>query len=200
LFRLAELLPEKQLSFDKTSNLLWKDITLLEDRAIFKIKSPKINTAQNRRVVLFKLKEKRFCPVSALFSLKKELKNKNLFRENRPVFLQGSGKSLNKKVFLEAANSILNIEGTILPKLSGKSFRSGIPSELSGFPSDLGSERVLKTLGRWKGPYQKYIRDPIPENHWIFNSVSSFLLNKLLLSRREEKDEKEADHRMSGHQ
>jgi hypothetical protein len=200
LFRLGELLPEKERKFDIFSHLLWKDITLLSDRAIFNIKSPKINIAQNRRVILFKLGDGRFCPVSALKSLKKVLKKRNLLKDNKPVFLRGSGRSFSRKTFLRSVNSVLNLDVKKKEILSGKSFRSGIPSELAASPSLLCSENVMKTLGRWKGPsYRKYIRDPIPENHWIFHSVSSLLLNRLSVSRRKGETSQEKDQ-VPGHQ
>ncbi len=61
--------------------------------------------------------------------------------------------------------------------LSGKSFRSGIPSELDLFPDDF-KERHLKALGRWKSSaYQLYIRKEMPEKKRTLRIIAKTLLD-----------------------
>jgi hypothetical protein len=60
--------------------------------------------------------------------------------------------------------------------ISGKSFQSGIPSELENFPDDF-KERNLKLLGRWKSSaYQLYIRRELPEKRKVQKLIAKTLL------------------------
>jgi hypothetical protein len=178
LFRLGEIFPPSPSKFDRFSNLLWSDIDLSKDRAKFCIKSPKTRHPLGKTVTICKVPSKKFCPVSALRKLKKRLKKENLFKTNSPLFYQNNGKAMTKRFFLQGINTSLG--GGSFLVIKGKSFRSGIPSNLASFPA-LFNPESLKFLGRWKGPsYKRYIRDPSPENQWFFHTVAKTLIDDFM--------------------
>jgi len=188
LLRLGEILPGNAKTFDKTTTLLWEDVDIQDDKVVFRLKSPKTRTSISKEVVLYKLSESFFCPVTNLKKLERALKNRGLWGKHLPVFLRSSGKSLTKVSFLKALNLILNATGKNKCQMQGKSFRSGIPSIVDQSIEN-AEKKVLKTLGRWKGPsYHCYIRNPVPENRWIYDRISSMLLTDFL-SRKEDEEE-----------
>jgi len=184
LARLGELLPEKDTFFDKTSTLLWKDVTFKKDKIILRIKSPKTRSPKSKTIYLYKLESNQFCPVAQLENMKKIQIEKGLYKENLPIFLRSSGKSMTKSSFVKSINTALLINKVKNCVLQGKSFRSGIPSVLKN-SSFIPKEKALKTLGRWKGDsYRCYVRNPEPENRLIYEKVANSLL-KNFFSRKE---------------
>lgn len=190
LLRLGEILPRKDDIFDSTSDLLWKDVKLEADKVEFRLKFPKVRNDLSKSITLYKVSNPLLCPVSALRALKKQQVYENLWNPEKPVFLRSSGRSLTKASFLRSLNVVLRMEPGGKDFITGKSFRSGIPSELEFFPSTFSSE-VKKNLGRWKGSsFSKYIRNPDPKNRWIFKEVSEFLIKNSLRRSRKESGQK----------
>jgi len=191
LLRLGEILPPHAESFDKTTTLLWGDVEINDDNVVFHLKSPKTKTIISREVVLYKLSGDFFCPVTSIKKLKKALQKRGLWGEDLPVFMRASGKSLTKSSFLKGLNTALNPSKENKIKLQGKSFRSGIPSILDKNVESTG-KKVIQILGRWKGPsYRCYIRNPVPENRWIYEKISDLLLKDFL--RRHDIEDSEPD-------
>jgi hypothetical protein len=94
-----------------------------------------------------------------------------------PVFRKASGRCITKGFFLKIVNWALKPSGF---KVGGKSFRSGIPSELENFPNEF-KESHVKALGRWKGSsYQSYMRNDLPEFRWVFKKVANQVLKHSL--------------------
>jgi hypothetical protein len=115
------------------------------------------------------------CPVRALRRLKASQGNLGLGESHLPVFRKSSGKFLTKGGFLDEINRIL---GRHSIGLTGKSFRTGLPSALENFPQ-IFQESHLKALGRWKGrSYQLYMKNDTPEFRWVFQLVANTLLNR----------------------
>jgi hypothetical protein len=85
LLRLGEILPQKGNQFDKTSVLLWQDVSLTKDKVVLHIKLPKTRSSQSRTVVLYKLSNPVFCPVRYLNKLKNIQKEENLWGLDLPV-------------------------------------------------------------------------------------------------------------------
>ncbi len=185
-FRLGEILPKGENHFDRCSNLLWKDVCRSgDDRVVLSIRGAKVPGSPGNRVRLFTVKEKLFCPVAALRSLEDLQKGRNLWDLDLPVFRRSSGKNLTKSVFLKAVNASLSTQLKQEVILSGKSFRSGIPSCLENFPKSF-KENHLKSLGRWKGQaYLRYMRNDDPEFKWVFQKMSNRLLKKFLACRED---------------
>lgn len=125
-------------------------------------------------VILYWLKLKLFCPIRSLKKLK-------------GVLIRGGhatdGLTLTQRNFLKIVKSMLAEVGVFAGGISGKSFRSGIPSELEVFPEDF-KERHLKALSRWKSSaYQIYIRKEVPERRRTFKAIFSVLI-KISLRRK----------------
>jgi hypothetical protein len=107
--------------------------------------------------------------VTALDRLRKSQETLKVWGEGFPVFRVDGGKILTKTVFLEWVN---RAKGSHRYYLSGKSFRSAIPSILENFPTSF-CEAHLKALGRWLGfSYQRYMRNDPPEFEWVFRTVA----------------------------
>ncbi len=178
-FRLAEILPKRENTFDRLSDLLWQDVeSFSSEKVVLRIKSAKVPGSPGNRVRLYAVGDKRFCPVIALRSLETLQKNMQIWKKELPIFRRHSGRNLTKPVFLKAVNTILSLEQNNSIVLSGKSFRSGIPSCLENFPKHF-QENHVKSLGRWKGQaYQKYMRNDDPEFQWVFLKMSERLLKK----------------------
>jgi hypothetical protein len=94
---------------------------------------------------------------------------------DEPVFRETNGKFLTKRVFLDIVNKTKERN---CPKISGKSFRSALPSALENIPHSF-RESHIKALGRWRGrSYQVYMRNDEPEFRQVFETVSSALLKQ----------------------
>ncbi len=99
--RLGEILSQRGDQFDKTSVLLWQDVSLTKDKVVLHIKLPTTRSSQSRTVVLYKLSNPIFCPVRHLNELRTFQRGKNLWGNNLPVFRRASGKALTKTSFLK---------------------------------------------------------------------------------------------------
>jgi hypothetical protein len=191
VFRLGELFPLKENVFDKFSDLLWSDIEIFERGVIVTIKSPKVVGRKPEKVYLHQLTEKWVCPVRALKTLARKVHWEK--RADQPVFLLDSGNSLTKKVFLKSINKLL--KGTIYhsKKLQGKSFRSGIPSEVELFPKGF-REKHVKILGRWAGlSCRSYMHFDAQEKERVFKKISGKLIRTFLRRKEGKAKEKETD-------
>jgi hypothetical protein len=172
-FRLGELLGSNGFIFDKFSSLLWEDVELAQNSAKIKIKSAKIRGPPGNSASLFSIPNKDLCPVLALTRLKASQLNLGMGEKRSPVFRESGGKFLTKKTFLDTVNAVGKGKET---PITGKSFRTALPSALENFPSTFRESHV-KALGRWGGrSYQVYMRNDQPEFQGVFNMVASVLL------------------------
>jgi hypothetical protein len=143
--------------------------------ATIHIKSPKAGGAQGLTATLFEIPDVAFCPVGALKRLKASQQNLGMGEPKLPVFRKTGGWGLTKGEFLDTINDILQKHSI---GLTGKSFRTGLPSALENFPK-VFKESHLKALGRWKGrSYQLYMKNDTPEFRWVFRLVADTLLNQ----------------------
>jgi hypothetical protein len=172
---LGELLGNDALRFDKYSSLLWEDVRLTQNSAEIRIKSAKVRGLPGNVAYLFAIPDKFLCPVNALARLKKSEQNLGMGSELSPVFKETGGKLLTKKVFLKIVNAAT---GKVDSEITGKSFRTGLPSAMENFP-EIFRDSHVKALGRWRGhSYQLYMKNDKPEFRWVFEMVSSALLNE----------------------
>ncbi len=174
-FRLGELLGRNGYRFDVFSDLLWKDLNWGQDWVRITIKSAKVRGPPGNSALLFSIPDQKLCPVAALLRLKKSQENFSMGNLDEPVFRESNGKFLTKRVFLD----LINQKGKgDYPLVTGKSFRSAIPSAMESFPSTF-RESHIKALGRWRGrSYQLYMRNDEPEFRQVFKAVSSTLLRQ----------------------
>jgi hypothetical protein len=174
-FRLGELLGKSELKFDRFSDLLWENVVMEGDTAIIHVKSPKTRGTRGVLATLFEIPDEGLCPVRALRRLKASQGNLGLGEPHLPVFRKSCGKFLTKGSFLDQINRVLERHSI---GLTGKSFRTGLPSALENFPQ-IFQESHLKALGRWKGrSYQLYMKNDTPEFRWVFRLVATTILNR----------------------
>jgi hypothetical protein len=147
------------------------------------------------KVYLKKISEKWVCPVRAM----KVLARKTGWEEKThlPVFLLNSGNSLTRKVFLDGLNKILKNSQFGFQKIQGKSFRSGIPSEVELLPRGF-REKHIKILGRWAGiSCRTYMRFDAQEKTNVFGKVSRKLIKAFLRRKREGRENPHTDQTTS---
>jgi hypothetical protein len=97
------------------------------------------------------------------------------------VFRTSSGKILTKGKFLTTIKNRLQQSEKALGQITGKSFRSGLASELENF-SNTFKERHIKILGHWKSnAYQRYLRKFRKEKKLVTKEIADTLLSKLSL-------------------
>ncbi len=182
-FRLGELLGRAEAKFDKFSDLLWEDIDLEFKKATIRVKAPKTRGPPGNRAIVYRVSKRELCPVAALSRLLLSQKNLGVWESNLPVFRVTGGNVLTKPVFLDWVNRAIGRGKT---HITGKSFRSAIPSAMESFPTCFKDSHA-KVLGRWKGnSYQLYMRNDSPEFQRVFGLVEKTLLSGVLLQERKE--------------
>jgi hypothetical protein len=170
--------------FDSSSELLWSDLSVSNRKVEINLKNPKISSGWSNNVILFAEKKKTFCPIHWILKLEKLQKRKSIWNPADPVYKICKEKNLTRGTFLKIVKASLAEEGKSTKGISGKSFRSGIPSELESFPENF-KERHLKSLGRWKSSaYQLYIRKDLPEKKKVQKRIAKTLLKNFSLLRR----------------
>jgi hypothetical protein len=136
-----------------------------------------VNTIQGDNVDLFAMKKRIFCPVYWIRRLEHLQKKLGIWAKFEPVFKNRKGENLPRGNFLKIVKACLAGMGMRVNGISGKSFRSGIPSELDKFPEDF-KERHLKILGRWRSSaYQIYIRKELPEKKRVQSIIAKTLIS-----------------------
>jgi hypothetical protein len=174
--RIGELLSASEIYFDKTSDLLWKDIQFNTNHILIHVKNPKTKSAQGDFLDVFKFVNENCCPYTALVALKKFQMQKGYFSESLPVFRFDNGKNLTQPIVnrtLKLLLSDLYVPGQ--NSLSGHSFRAGIPSVLTNNDMVKG-EAVSSDWGRWKsGSYKSYCRLKTNLKSELFDIISECL-------------------------
>jgi hypothetical protein len=157
-FRMGELLPKNENTFNKYETLLWSDLRFVDDDSMqIHIKIPKTRTVNGEYVSIFSFIHYNCCPVQAIKCLMHKMKA-NLYMDS-PIFAYRSDQFLT----MNKLNGIL--ENLLEPHLgkdaklySCKSFRAALPSALAAFPN-LGNKLAIKRWGRWNSEaFERYTR------------------------------------------
>jgi len=174
-FRLGELVAEKSEYFDKTTTLLWGDISKTKECWKIHIKKPKSNL-KFETVYLFPFPVKELCPIRYLKKLKKKQKKEKTWAWDKPVFRLSSGKNITKTFLNNLLSDVFQNEKR---KISCKSFRCGIPSSLGNLP-EIANDQHIKGWGRWNSPsFLRYEHFGLNQKKYIFQKiVMSLLKNK----------------------
>lgn len=177
-FRAGELLAKKQWVFDKESDLLWQDISKRDGDCIsIHIKIPKILKKGGDHVQIFKFSKIGLCPIRALKSLQKTQMATGMYGEALPVFRLSSGKNLTVAKLTHILAGLVQHSQFSNQKISAKSLRAGIPSEMESDPAQ-ADDGLIKNWGRWRSTaYQRYMKNDTPQKRWIFEKISNILLN-----------------------
>jgi len=172
-FRLREVLCKNNRVFDKFTDLVWNDVVLGTTFVSFRIKSGKTSGSTPIKVRLEKLPDKFFCPRLAMKKLFKLQKKKGIFETDLPVFRKSNGENLRSTELIGFLKRVQN------PKenLSGKSFRSGIPSILGGKKGGAFFQSTdLQRFGRWKSAaFKSYVKGN-SGNRDLYKQVTDYVL------------------------
>ncbi len=147
-FRMGELLSPEENSFN-SETLTWNCVNFdSASSAIIKIKFPKNGKPNESHFVdIFKIGDSSICPLKSLKGLHDA--NPWAVKQNWPVFSFSPKKFLSTKLFTKTVRSLLkNHLGNNAEKISGHSFRAGIPAEIANHPDLLSNDDVRK-WGRW---------------------------------------------------
>jgi hypothetical protein len=147
-FQLGEL-----LSRDGSENpwecLRWNQVIFTQKKsAIINIKFPKVfQNIKGDFIDLFEIKNCDCCPYTALKKLASS--HKDLVTANRAVFSFLDGSLLTTKKLTDMVKVLLSKHiGSSANKVTGHSFRAGIPAALAEHP-DLASDHETMIWGRW---------------------------------------------------
>ena len=174
--RIGDLLAKHEHSFDKFSDVLWGDISVLQDGTWkLHLKNSKVFNPGGEDLFLFEFPNRKMCPVRTLDSMKRKQIKWGIWDPRMPVFRSKSGENLTRKRF----NSELKKFGDrIGAKISGKSFRAGIASALEKFP-DVATDSHIKAWGGWKSKaFLRYMKSDPSQKKWFFeNKITKILLS-----------------------
>ncbi len=175
-FRLGELLCGNDSSFDIHSDLVWGDVKMLDNSLLVHVKSPKSKCRGGEFVDIFAFNGHNSCPLKAFkqFVTLSELKN---FKEkNRPVFVLENGRPLTKHNFNKTVNDLLVYSSSKLgAKITGHSFRAGIPAMLAKHP-EISTDRHILGWGRWGyNAYLSYARLKFDQKKRIYEKIVTVL-------------------------
>jgi hypothetical protein len=170
-FRPGELLAKRSKVYDRTANLLTKQVKF--DRTSntwhFWVKSPKTGNPQGESVYLFPFWDPSFCPVYTLNKYVRLLNENHLFSPELPFFRFKSGRNITTKKLNTILAKFLPLRGN--KKLTAHCFRSGFISSAANLP-DVVNDPHLKGWGRWKSnTFLRYELFDLEQKRWIFNRL-----------------------------
>ena len=175
-FRASELLTHLQNSFDPSANCLWSDLNFVSDSKVsVTIKNPKMSGNKPEKIDLFAFPIKTFCPIQALVTLKRSSEKNKCFHQDLPIFRFASGKFLTTSALSGILKKLLTKSKFKNKKISAKSLRSGVPTDLENNP-DLFDDLHIKIWGGWRSnAYQRYMKDDKYQREWIFKKICKVL-------------------------
>ena len=146
--RMGELVPERENSVDPVTTLTWGNDKQIDDNEfILFIPYSKTTGFRGKVVDIFKIKGNKNCP--ALRRLRKMTVSSGGYYDIKPVFSFSSGKNLTKNKINSWLANLLEDFVDSNHKITGHSFRAGIPSTLACFPDDY-SVKIVKEWGMWE--------------------------------------------------
>ena len=148
--RASEHCAPSKHSFDPSSTLLVRDITVLSYKIVVKLKVSKCDPFRKGQTVVLAPSGRSVCSVRAM---SKHLQNCN--SSERPIFVLADGKFLTRRLVSSIMKQLIG-NGINCEGLSSNGFRIGAATTAAAANIP---DRVIKTLGRWSSDtYQQYIR------------------------------------------
>jgi len=175
--RISELICEDAAVFDVDKTLCWKDV-VFGNCVTLHLRSPKVDHAGGDLICLFPFPIPGLCPVAALRRLREKATAAGLFDQEKPVFRLESGACWKRSAFDRTLRSLVAQTGVAGEdsKITGHSFRGGIPSLLAVEASP-AAEAALKEWGRWRSQaYVAYTQFHIATRKEIFDRIIKILL------------------------
>jgi hypothetical protein len=176
-FRLGEILPKSEFSFNKHETLLWKDVKFLKDGSIqIHNKIPKTRTKNGEVVSLFPFPHFGCCPIAAISKLKSFS-----FDPNEPVFKFENGKFLTRaKLNNLILKHLFPHIGNEANFYSSRSFRAALPSALASHPR-MSNDTTIKRWGRWNSKaFERYTRLSHRAKEKLFAKFTRALKNSIV--------------------
>ena len=176
--RMGELVPSQERDFDASTTLLWDNVREISNTEfIMFVPYSKTTGFKGKIVDIFEIKGDKNCPAAALRKLRKMMREKTDFKSDVPVFSFHSGKNLTKKQINLWLSSLLEDFVDSNHKITGHSFRAGIPSTLACFPDEFPNN-VIKTWGMWESnSYKLYIKHEREGKRALFEKIVKCLYN-----------------------
>ena len=174
--RMGELVALNEKDFDPTTTLTWGNVSFDGNKEIV-IFVPYTKTTGFKGKVLdvFYMEGNNLCPASALKKLRSMVQKENIFSLDKPVFSFLSGKHLTKNQINNWLAQLLNDFTDPHHKITGHSFRAGIPSCLACFP-DRDTVDSIKEWGQWySDSYTSYAKHEREKRRAIFLKIVSCL-------------------------
>ena len=170
--RMGELVPSQERNFDASTTLLWDNVREINNTEfIMFVPYSKTTGFKGKIVDIFEIKGDKNCPAAALRKLRKMVREKTDFKSNVPVFSFHSGKNLTKKQINLWLSSLLEDFVDSNHKITGHSFRAGIPSTLACYPDEFPNN-VIKTWGMWESnSYKLYIKHEREGKRALFEKI-----------------------------
>ena len=176
--RMGELVPSQERNFDASTTLLWDNVREISNTEfIMFVPYSKTTGFKGKIVDIFEIKGDKNCPAAAIRKLRKMMREKTDFKSNVPVFSFHSGKNLTKKQINLWLSSLLEDFVDSNHKITGHSFRAGIPSTLACYPDEFPNN-VIKTWGMWESnSYKLYIKHEREGKRALFEKIVKCLYN-----------------------
>jgi len=176
--RIGELISDESTVFDKDKTLCWRDVVFNDGGVTLHLRSPKMEHKGGDLICLFPFPVPGVCPVAALRRLKAKATAAGLCGAEEPVFRLESGACWKRAAFNNTLRAVVGKTGVTGEdsKLTGHSFRGGIPSLLAAEATP-AAEAALKEWGRWRSQsYEAYTQFHIATRKEIFSRITTLLL------------------------
>ena len=176
--RMGELVPSQERTFDASTTLLWDNVREINNTEfIMFVPYSKTTGFKGKIVDIFEIKGDKNCPAAALRKLRKMKREKTDFKSDVPVFSFYSGKNLTKKQINLWLSSLLEDFVDSNHKITGHSFRAGIPSTLACFPDEFPNN-VIKKWGMWESnSFKLYTKHEREGKRALFEKIVKCLYN-----------------------
>ena len=176
--RMGELVPSQERNFDASTTLLWDNVREINNTEfIMFVPYSKTTGFKGKIVDIFEIKGDKNCPAAAIRKLRKMMREKTDFKSNVPVFSFHSGKNLTKKQINLWLSSLLEDFVDSNHKITGHSFRAGIPSTLACFPDEFPNN-VIKKWGMWESnSFKLYTKHEREGKRALFEKIVKCLYN-----------------------
>ena len=161
--RMGELLASHENGFDPATTLVWENVRIsISNEVLIFIPYTKTTGFKGKIIDLFEIKGNKNCPVSAIRRLKRMIETEENYNPKKPVFSFKTGKNLTKSKLNKWLEIVLDDFVDFNHKITGHSFRAGIPSTLASYPSE-STVHDIKQWGSWESNcfvnYTKQVRE-----------------------------------------
>ena len=177
--RMGELLPEKEFSYDPLTTLTWSKVNFVsKTEVVIFIPYTKTTGFKGKLIDIFKVNINGICPAAAMHRLKYLASLENLYKPENPVFSFKNGIFLTRKKLNFYLATLLDEFTDPFHKITGHSFRAGIPSALAA-SSYSNYITDIKDWGHWSSDsYLLYTKQESEKRKTLFNRIVKSLFEQ----------------------